>query len=178
MIGAESTVMTANIQTISEIHSIRLSRGMYAIIECGDLEKVSQYKYCAARRTNTWYAVRFVAGCTILMHQDIMGVKKGFDIDHINGNGLDNRRSNLRHCTRRQNLQNSRKQNSKRYKGTRLHKGKYQARITINGKQTALGSFDTEIEAAQAYDLAAIEHFGTFANINEYSQKDLENGQI
>jgi hypothetical protein len=168
---------------ISEICTIALTKGLCAIIESDDLEKVSQYKYHAMRHGNTWYAARSTKGGTVFMHEDIIGVKEGFEIDHKNGNGLDCRRENLRHCTRSQNLANQRR---RKYKGSSKYKGasykkqkrKWAAQIRVNGKNIWLGYFETEIEAAQAYDLAAIEHFGTFARINEYSRKELENGQI
>jgi len=169
----------------NEICWIPLNRGMYALIDAGDKEKVSRYKYHLRQRKDTCYAEREKKQAngklrTICLHQDILGTKEGLEIDHKNGNGLDCRRENLRHCTHRQNMQNCRPYKGRRFKGVtiRKRKKKYMARITYNGKNIYLGSFETEIEAAQAYDLAAIEHFGAFARINEYSRQELESGQI
>jgi hypothetical protein len=173
------------LKNISDVCLIPLSQGLYAIINESDLEKVSQYKYYAKRNTNTWYAERTEMRKngkrhTVCLHEDIMGIREGLEIDHKNGNGLDCRRENLRHCTRRQNMQNCRPYKGRRFKGITLSKRgkKYRARISCNGKRIHLGHFETEIEAAQAYDMAAIEHFGTFARINEYSLQELENGRI
>lgn len=95
---------------------------------------------------------------------------KGEDVDHINHNGLDNRRINLRVCTRSENLGNQRKgiNQSSNFKGVNWDKfyKKWEARIKIYGKRKRLGRFESEIDAAQAYDIAAIKHFGEFACTN------------
>jgi len=91
-------------------------------------------------------------------------------IDHINGNGLDDRRANMRTCTNQQNMRNLRKRRS----GSSIYKGVYYdkrrrtwyARICHNGKNIHLGTFATEIEAARAYDRAARRLFGEFARLN------------
>jgi len=94
----------------------------------------------------------------------------GMMIDHINGNGLDDRRANMRTCTNQQNMRNLRKRRS----GSSIYKGVYYdkrrrtwyARICHNGKNIHLGTFATEIEAARAYDRAARRLFGEFARLN------------
>ncbi len=93
------------------------------------------------------------------------------DVDHINGNRLDNRKCNLRLATRSQNLQNSRKRTgcSSRFKGVNWlgQNKRWRARIKVFGKEIALGCFISELEAAEAYNKAAKEHFGDFAKLNE-----------
>jgi hypothetical protein len=100
-----------------------------------------------------------------MLHWDVMGSKF---VDHINGNGLDNRDENLRLATNSQNQMNSRKRSgtSSRYKGVSLQRKRWRAQIKLDGKLIYLGMFDTEEQAAMAYDYAAIELFGEFSRIN------------
>ena len=110
-----------------------------------------------------------------LMHRLIMNCPKGLEVDHINGDKLDNRRSNLRICTRQQNARNItvKKQNATSvYRGVSLNRqqgGRYNywfAAIKLNGKAMAIGTFKSELHAAMAYDIAAKELFGEYANLN------------
>lgn len=109
-----------------------------------------------------------------LMHREIIKVKKGFDVHHINHNPLDNRKENLRICTHQENLQSQQKpqsQNGKKassqYKGVYKHKnGKYKATLRCNGIQYHLKYHKTEIEAAMAYDAKAKEVHKEFAVLN------------
>jgi hypothetical protein len=110
----------------------------------------------------------------ISLRRAIMGLKKGDSahVDHINGNGLDNRKSNLRLATRNENLRNQRTRTdhnkSSKYKGVWFDKSrnKYRASITINGKCKKLGTFGDQIEAAKAYNQHAADNFGEFAVLN------------
>lgn len=89
-------------------------------------------------------------------------------VDHKDGDGLNNRRHNLRGCTRRDNSANSRKRQhtSSRFKGVSYNSGKWLATIGYDRKTHYLGRYDTEEDAAMAYDRAALRHFGTFAKVN------------
>lgn len=106
----------------------------------------------------------------VSMHRLIMNPPDGVFVDHINGDGLDNRRENLRLVTRQQNMANSRK----RHVGQSKYKGVSQARnsprwracIVVNKKQIHIGTFDDELDAARAYDRKAVELYGEHAFTN------------
>lgn len=111
------------------------------------------------------------------MHRLILGLAPGQVGDHRNGNGLDNRRENLRMATYSQNNQNARPSSKKAspFKGVSIRcnrfGGRYKARpwaaeIHVDGRKIGLGSFPDEVSAAKAYDVAAREHFGEFAKLN------------
>lgn len=153
---------------------IPLTRGKVAIVDDIDYPELSKYKWQYSILKSTEYARRgvFVEGKTktIRMHRQIMGVIKGQEIDHLNRNGLDNRRENLRICTRAENVRNvrKRKDSPNEYKGTHFVEWKQQwlARIQIKGRRIAQGYFKTELEAAKAYDKLAKKHHGVFASLN------------
>jgi len=150
---------------------IPLTQGKVAIVDDEDFERLSQYKWCYA---TVGYAVRFeqVNGKRrgVFMHRQIMQPPKDLEVDHINGDKLDNRRSNLRIVTRQQNRFNERprKGTSSKYKGVSWYKQtrRWEAYIKINGKKKRIGYFNDEIEAALAYDRAARELFGEYAKTN------------
>ena len=157
---------------------IKLTFGKFAIIDTADYGRVSQYNWCAVQDDRCWYANTFKKdGTTLSMHRLITNAPKGIVVDHINHNGTDNRKSNLRLCTNSQNQQNRRptRGSSSIYKGVHwcnFHK-KFRARITHNGERLHLGYFDSEIDAAKAYDKKALELFGEFAYLN-FPQENLE----
>ena len=108
---------------------------------------------------------------SVRMHRAVLDVPTGKFIDHINHNGLDNRKANLRVVTRLENTWNKRKQRgnySSQYKGVTWLKrtGKWQARIVCNGRAIFIGQFDDEKAAARAYDARAAELFGEYAALN------------
>ena len=115
------------------------------------------------------YVIRTVKGRRVALHNEIMRPPNGMMVDHVHGNKLDCRRSQMRVCTHQQNLQNSAisKNNTTGYKGvSKTKSGKYCAKITVNKKAVNLGEYKTAIEAARAYDIAAIQYFGDFARLN------------
>ena len=155
--------------------AIPLTQGLYALVDGEDYNRLNQWKWYANKIGNTYYAMRSQWLKTkkyylfILMHQQIVGGKKEKEIDHINHNGLDNRRFNLRFCSHTQNLQNSiSKKGTSKYKGVSWHTKRkhWVARICINGKHIYLGSSKGEERAAALYDQAAQKHFGEFAYLN------------
>jgi hypothetical protein len=106
----------------------------------------------------------------IQMHRLILNAPKGADVDHINGNGLDNRRENLRICSRAENLRNRgiQRNNQTGYKGVCWNKSKntYTAQIQYEKTTYRLGTYPSAKEAALAYDKAARRYFGKFAKLN------------
>ncbi|UCD53067.1 MAG: HNH endonuclease [Phycisphaerales bacterium] len=152
-----------------EVRYIPLTKGLFATVDAADYEALSQYKWTALVTGEKVYAIRNEKGKTILMHRQIMNPPKGLVVDHIDGSGVNNRRANLRTCTRQQNLCNTRPRGGRsKYKGVRYDKRrkKWIAEITYKGKKHYLGAFDNEIEAAQAYDAEAVELFGPYARLN------------
>lgn len=153
---------------------IPLTQGKFAIVDDEDYEFLSQQKWHTSKRRGSYYAAR--ATCIngknrlIHMHRVILNPPPGMESDHINGDGLDNRRCNLRSCTHQDNIRNRRKKAkaSSRYKGVWWAKAgrKWRAGIWIKGKTKHLGRFTEEDEAARAYNVAAREHFGEFACLN------------
>jgi len=150
---------------------IPLTQGKFAIVDNEDYERINQYKWCAAKFRNTFYAMRCIHKngkyTTITMHREILfEIPVGFQIDHINHNGLDNRRSNLRICVTAQNHYNRIKMPNKssQYKGVSWSKNskKWEAYI----QKTHLGYYENEIDAALTYNEKAKERFGDFAHLN------------
>jgi len=136
--------------------------------------KAHQYNVSGKRLCNH-YVVAQINGVRVRLHRLIMRVDNpDIHIDHINGNGLDNRKSNLRKCTNQQNCINRPKQinNTSGFKGVFLRKsGKYRAGIRFNQKLIHLGTFVDKIDAAKAYNDAAIKYFGEFAYLNDVENK-------
>lgn len=103
------------------------------------------------------------------LHREICQPPTGMDVDHIDNNGLNNRRSNLRHATRSQNLANRPKSRGRcRFKGVYWDANRrlWQAMLRVNGKNRHLGRFADEVEAAKAYNIAALAAWGEFATVN------------
>jgi hypothetical protein len=156
-----------------ETREIPLTKGYVALVSEGDYERVNAFKWRALVGTHNIYAVRSVRDkanrYTVLMHRFITDASPGLQIDHIDGDGLNNTRSNLRLATHAQNGQNSRKQvnNTSGYIGvSREGKSKWRAQIRVDGSKTYLGSFETAEEAAEARDRAARKLHGEFAVLN------------
>jgi hypothetical protein len=138
---------------------IKLTRGFVTKVDDEDFDRLSKIKWYAnvsgTSKKKTIYAYNWGIG---FLHHQILPAKDGFDIDHINQDSLDNRRSNLRYLTHPQNLLNSPALNiegqTSKFRGVHKTKTGWRARIKINGKSKSLGTYSNEDEAAQAYEKA------------------------
>jgi hypothetical protein len=146
---------------------IAVGQGLFATVDAADYKKLSKYKWYACRRGPTIYATCLDRGRVVYMHRMVMRPRKGYVVDHIDSNGLNNRRCNLRVCMRRQNQANRRPRGgSSRFVGVYRHKDKWVAEIRYHGKYYYCGLFDDEVEAAKARDRKAYELHGPYAYLN------------
>ena len=170
---------------------ILLTKGYKTIVDDDDYEWLSEYKwsasvdkrdkYVSARTTMYKYFEGYKWRRGVKMSRLILDAKKGEQVDHVNGDSLDNRRSNLRICTAPENARNHRKQElinkgpcSSKYKGVTLSTNKkdgkeyhyWRAQITADSVNHYLGQYSNEEDAARAYDRAAKNYHGEFASLN------------
>lgn len=152
---------------VSRMKKIPLHGGGFAIVDDADYERLSAHRW--SRRQGRNGCVYAVAGRR-RMHREVLGVGPDCMVDHINHDGLDNRRQNLRPCTNGQNMANQLKRagTSSRFKGVSVRPdGRCEVSITHQGDTIYLGGFPTEERAARQYDRAARLFFGPFALTNE-----------
>lgn len=146
----------------------KYGEGLFALVDDGAYLYLSQFKW----RVNGGYAIRSIGKHdNIYMHRELVLPPKGFGVDHINGNTLDNRHENLRICTQAQNTLNRRPRTSgsTEYKGvywSAYHK-RWRAEIRIDGIKYGLGSYSDARSAAIAYNRAAPKYHGEFARLNK-----------
>src|SRR4051794_40539867 len=148
---------------------VYLSQGLTTEIDDADWEKLKDYKWFAHVRPKRTYAVSSsIKGQTLYMHRLIMSPPRGMQVDHIDGDGLNNKRSNLRLATSQQNNANAfRTQNVSGYIGVNITpSGRWQARARKGGTRHHIGVFDTPEEAARAYDAWTFVEYGDFAQLN------------
>ena len=153
---------------------ILLSQGKVALVDDEDFEYLSQWKWSAIKSRKTFYAIRTMKRdgkwVTVSMHRVILEPLSNMCIDHIDHNGLNNQRSNIRVATRRQNMVNRTAWGRSKYLGVCIyyhHSHKYiTAHIRVGGLKKYLGTFLTEEDAALAYNEAAREHHGEYAKLN------------
>jgi hypothetical protein len=157
-----------------EYRRIYLGEGEFTIVEPRDYYWLNKFNWCLCDNGRQRYARRVlydpkVGIKTESMHREIMKPALGLLVDHRNGDGLDNRRDNLRPATHSQNCYNRRKTRSKtssRFIGVSFHINRWRAYIRYKGKRIWLGRFANEIDAAKAYDAAAKKYYGEFARLN------------
>jgi hypothetical protein len=154
---------------------IKLTQGKYAIVDPEDFERLNKFKWYAAKDTRTFYAHRHKRVgkkyISIGMHREILDPPGHLIVDHINHNGLDNLKANLRLATCAQNSYNRRqfrKNKSSKYIGVswKERTKKWAAIICYKRENIIIGYFKDEIQAAKAYDEAAQKYHGEFASLN------------
>lgn len=148
---------------------IPLTQGLFALVDDTDYEALAEHAWYAAKHRQTYYAQRtdYSGGVkrTIKMHRLLVGAEIGDQVDHQDGNGLNNQRGNIRFCSSQQNAMNRRLNN----KGVRLRSDRpnstkpWLARIMVDRKPKFLGCFETKALAEQAYQDASRQYFGEFA---------------
>lgn len=142
--------------------------GKVILIDIDDYNKLKDYKISLLK---IGYAVTYIKEKMYYIHRLILNAKSNEQVDHINGNPLDNRKCNLRLSNQNQNMHNMskrKKKTSSKYKGVTWHKAlkKWMAQIGYNSKHYYIGIYKNEKEAAIAYNKKAKELFGEFAKLN------------
>ena len=166
----------------SKMKTVSLTHGLVTIVSDEDFEVLSKYSWHAvyigksSGGKKKWYAERsvYLGGGRknskikhIKMHREIMKAIRGEFIDHIDGDSLNNQRSNLRFCNHSQNMANIKCKTKNPYRGISVcPNGKWKAQISVKGKNKIIGRFRTPEAAAIAYDAKAKELFGEFARLN------------
>lgn len=151
---------------------IQLTQGYVALVDDEDFWWLNRWQWHAQRSRGTVYAKRMVTqGVAAWMHREILALSPGGQVDHCDGNGLNNQKYNLRVCSEQDNARNRhvRSDSASGFKGVGWDRVmcKWRARISLgNGKRKVLGYFDTPEQAAVAYDKGARDLFGTFARLN------------
>lgn len=152
---------------------IILTQGKVALVDDADFDSLNQWKWRAANIKGRWYAYRVTHGShktrkSVAMHREIMGdLAAGKEVDHRDGDGLNNCRDNLRPATHAENMRNNRQKPSEcGFRGVQKHGPSWQAKVSINGKLIAIGTFPTPEDAARAYDRVATTIHGEFVRTN------------
>ena len=152
---------------------VQLNHGKLGIVDDADRDLISQYHWTAVpNHHGNWYMARWISvdgkRKILFFHRLLLNAKAGSQVDHIDGNGLNNCRNNLRLCTHADNCRNSklRKSNTSGYKGVHKSRAKWVAQIAVDGKAHHLGSYVDILDAARSYDHAARIIYGEFAKTN------------
>ena len=152
---------------------IILTQGIVTIVDDDDYQYLNQFKWYLLKSHSNYYAIRTKRpeNKLIQLHRIVIKAKQGEIVDHINGNKLDNRKCNLRICTKSQNCQNRKisKLNKSGFNGVswNVNNRKWVAQIAFNNKKMHLGFFNDPTEAAKSFNEAALKYHGEFANLNK-----------
>jgi hypothetical protein len=151
---------------------IKLTKSKFALVDNSDFEELNKYKWYCFKYGNTYYAMRSsnrIKGkqTVIKMHRFLMNPLKGQQIDHVDGNGLNNQRKNLRICNHSENQRNKKiyKSNISGFKGVSWNKNanKWQSFIRVDSKRIHLGYFKSKLSAFETYCKASVEFHGKFS---------------
>lgn len=157
---------------VRKMKEIKLNDGSFTLVDDDDYGFLNQWKWRAVKHRKTTYVFRVVRNSLgkrtrIWMHRLILNTPTGMFTDHIDHNGLNNQRNNIRICTNYQNKMNVSPTGKSGLLGVYFEQGRFwRAKIRVNKKAIHLGVFATAIEASRAYDKAALKYFGEFANPN------------
>lgn len=151
--------------------TIPLTQDKVALVDNEDFERLSRHKWTAMNDHGIWRAYRKSKQISIYMHREVLHLTRRdkVQVDHVDRDGLNNQKHNLRKCTQSQNNSNTglAKHNKSGYKGVRWNDGKYEANISSNNKTMWIGSYETAKQAAFAYDKEAKSLRGEFALTNQ-----------
>ncbi|MBN1124647.1 MAG: HNH endonuclease [Sedimentisphaerales bacterium] len=151
------------------VRFLPLGLDRFAMVDPCDYAELSRYSWKVIGRENTFYAFRWEGNRRVFMHRQIANASIDRQVDHIDHDGLNNTRANLRLCTQAQNVYNMRPRlGTSKYKGVSFDKrhSRWRAQIQHQGVKFGLGYFSRETEAAKAYDQKARQLFGEFAYLN------------
>ena len=157
------------------MREIPLTQGKVALVDDDDYERVNQWKWLCSRWHEKFYAARQSWNngkpIWIRMHRFILSVKSPDQVDHIDNDGLNNQKANLRICSQSENLWNRRapRSNKSGFKGVHWHhkEQRYRSVIHVGRRCIYLGKYKDAKEAARAYNTAALKYHGAFAKLNE-----------
>jgi hypothetical protein len=150
--------------------TIQLTKGMVTVVDDWWYDYLMQWKWCAMKDRNTFYAFRMETKngkqTGITMHRVVNKTPKGMVTDHIDCDGLNNQEHNLRTCTSGQNICNTKARSRSGFKGVSKRGNRWRASLSVRRKKISLGMYDTAEEAALAYDKGAKQYVGEFAHLN------------
>lgn len=156
----------SEIRIARDVAYVSLSKGLEAVVDIADLPLVQGRRWRAEKKkAGHWYAYTQINDKPVAMHRVLLAPPDGAHVDHIDNDGLNNRRLNLRPCSRAENMANVKvnRRNKLGVKGVWIVGKRYRAVITPNGRPINLGTFATVEEASAAYAAAAKAAWGDFA---------------